>query len=1232
MNATINKKLSRVGLVVAFAAMMVLVLLSPVGWSQTDRASISGTVTDSTGAVVGGVKATVSNSLTGVRYPESTTNAAGIYRVLSLPVGTYSVVFKKDGFETYQQNGITLSVAQNAIVNVALQVGSVNQSIIVTSDAAALETTTATESTTVVGSVIEELPLSIAGGRNAMSFANMAVPTVGGGIVANSQSVSANIMVDGIDADSGIQGSQMPPGLDAVREIQVQTSGIDAASAQTGGGTFQYELKSGSNKFHGSAFGFLTNEALDANTWANNYWLGSCAASSSVSTLQCPSDYRTQYRRQSDRLKDWGVSGGGPLWKKHTFFFGDYERYDQNTMAWVPNAVTVPTTQMLTGDFSQLLTYSGIPSINPNCTAGVPCPTGAYDAGGNPVYYGAIFNPAEPGTVFPGNVIPSAQISAQAQQVIKIYQQDYAPTNTNLLNNYWGFNGDTNLVQNLDAKVDHTFSDKHHVSGSLDWAKSDETTLGNHNNGVLWQKGSSTGGPFADAWSAPYKFANIHLSDSYIVSSNLINNAIIAFNWSDKGDITPQPQGNDFNAKYQLFPNIFYGSTLGINQSAIGQDFNDNIRWQQIRLKDSASWVHGRHILNVGVEGISYNALGEFPGGITNYTFSSAVGLPQSLANNSSLAGYLGYGLANMMLGEAATASQGVTQGDHTTRKAFDIYGEDEIKVTSKLTADVSLRWDVNGPLHEKNGLWSNWNPALQNSSWPGLLGSWQYLSNSSQSFETDEDYHLFSPHAGVAYQLSHNLVVRGAWGLFYVPLGQNSWGGIPYATMASSCFECFGSNQTAPPASNIDADFNWDQSIYPGIYQAPEKNPNGNFGGWGMAVYLTPDQLKLAHTQNWNLGVEYGVDKYTVVDIRYTGNTGVNLHDGSLYPQNYPTWSKYQPLLMSGHAGDWISNQNAAVAAGVPWYPFLTQSVGGYGGYSGEESIAPFPQVASGGPLLVAGYPHGSSGFNALIAEVKKRSGGRLSMDLSYTLSRAVQNVSNYMNSTNGGNMTDGWETTSPFQDPYSYQQFKKLISPNDMRHQVKGYVSYNLPFGRNGLWLQGSRALDYVVGGWTVSGDLNYHSGQPMPAVHAANAYPGWSQTFANLSSDPHALSNHFKHLDLANLNDSSNQFFSPSAFTDQTLNTTNALYGTLGNQLPYNSQWRQWAYYNEDGAVVKHFGFAGDSRFKLSVRAEFFDLLNRHHWNTPNNYSVTEAYFGQVTGVYGNRTGQAGVRLEW
>ncbi len=123
--------------------------------------------------------------------------------------------------------------------------------------------------------------------------------------------------VDGVSADSGIQGIVNAPGMDSIDQFQVQTSGISAASSQTGGGELMYELKSGTNSLHGSAFGLLANEDLNANDWATNYFLAQCAPGDNACAAP--------YARPMFRYYDWGFSAGGPIWKKHTFIFGSYD-------------------------------------------------------------------------------------------------------------------------------------------------------------------------------------------------------------------------------------------------------------------------------------------------------------------------------------------------------------------------------------------------------------------------------------------------------------------------------------------------------------------------------------------------------------------------------------------------------------------------------------------------------------------------------------------------------------------------------------------------------------------------------------------------------------------------------------------------------------------------------------------------------------------------------------------
>jgi hypothetical protein len=255
-------------------------------------------------------------------------------------------------------------------------------------------------------------------------------------------------------------------------------------------------------------------------------------------------------------------------------------------------------------------------------------------------------------------------------------------------------------------------------------------------------------------------------------------------------------------------------------------------------------------------------------------------------------------------------------------------------------------------------------------------------------------------------------------------------------------------------------------------------------------------------------------------------------------------------------------------------------------------------------------------SAYRALIAEIETRSFYGITTDVNYTLSRAEGNVSD------GGAYQEGPGTANT-QNPYDPQMRAHDVLDYNMTHQLKGYVDYTAPFGRGGRWLSNSRILDYIVGGWTIGTALHYNSGTPFSAIASTNDYPGWRAVFANLNPGV-SLHNPFKRLDLANLNDSSNTFFNPAAFS-------NPAYGQFGNQSTLYSSLTNWAYYSEDASIIKGHNFGPDGRIHASLRAQFFDVLNRHHWGGPDTV-INSPTFGQVTGVSGYRYGQVGARVEW
>src|SRR6516225_8175533 len=313
-------------------------------WAQANRATITGTVTDSSGAPMAGVQVTATNL--GTDIPASTvTNTDGIYTIPNLFPGTYSLEFKKDGFKPLKYSSITLESTQIAQINAALQLGDVTETVTVTTDAPVLDRESAAIGTNMKGSVVTDLPLSIYnGGRFVENFAVALTPGYSpysspyGAVVNGSQWFTKDYTIDGTSGTSSIRGDSMEtgPSMEAVQEVQAQTSGIDSASAITNGGVMSFSLKSGTNKFHGSLFGYGANEFLDANSWTNDL---------------------TGAPKSKRRAWDYGASIGGPIRKDKLFFFGAFERYTQVDfkLGGFSSSTTVPTTKMLAGDFSELL-------------------------------------------------------------------------------------------------------------------------------------------------------------------------------------------------------------------------------------------------------------------------------------------------------------------------------------------------------------------------------------------------------------------------------------------------------------------------------------------------------------------------------------------------------------------------------------------------------------------------------------------------------------------------------------------------------------------------------------------------------------------------------------------------------------------------------------------------------------------------------------------------------------
>jgi len=1176
----------------------ILQLFSIGLWAQSNRATITGTVTDPTGAVIADVEAVATNIDTGVAT-KAQSNEVGIYSILNLPPGTYSVLFSKRGFRSVDYPRVSLIVAQVAQLNVSLPIGALSESVTVTTEAPVVDRESSTIGTNMKGDIVGDLPLNVYGGRHIETFAVKITPGYSPisdpylSVINGNQGFTKDFTVDGTSATAQIQGDSMEvgPAMEAVEEVHAITTGIDAKNGTTNGGVMMFNLKSGTNQFHGSAMLIGHNELLDANTWDNGHLMDSCQAATPGSPA-CD-----QYRKPKARFWDYAFSGGGPIIKNKTFIFGAFERYQQSDFtlgSFVNNGATVPTAAFLNGNFGALLDTSTLLGT---------------DVHGNPIYKGAIFNPNDPGAVFPGNVMDPSLFSEMSKKIIAIYQKDYTPESSATYNNNRlpASNSPSQTPNQIVIKVDHNLRDADRLSGSWIYNHRPRTLV--DSNGV-WSPGSTDGGPLANARYQMVKGNEFRVSESHMFSPTLLNVFNATYNWYWNGSIPtigtnwPQQLGlGDTGATN--FPRVQYGDAVnGIKETDIGNTWQGHYIGDTLILGNQVTWNKGRHTFNFGGDFRAMQINSHAGSGALTFQFS-----PNDTGNpTASYANQVGFGFASMLLGKVQAASASTPFDLYGRRKAMSLFAQDDYKVMRKLTLNLGLRWDINFPFHEKYGNWANFNlnaidPTLHI---PGMI---EYAKNGSDSFERQRSWDNFGPQIGFAYNPWPKVVFRGSYGLLYVPIGTQYWNGVPYGFAP----QIRGMNQVTQP-------FNWDGG-YPGVYVPGKKLDTLTAASLFPVASIDPRSLEVGYTHNFNFGVQYELTRSMKLEVGYIANRGHRLQDGAL-TYNEPSPATFFNLVNSGHLWDYVSDPASAAAAGVP-YPYP-----GFSAWS-WAAIAPYPQVAAATStmwyypsLYVVNPPLGQSYYDSLVVQAVKRFGRGLAMDVSYTLSQIKGN-----SYTNFG---ESWNVGS-IQDYTNLGEAAQTLSPYDQKNVVKGYVSYDLPFGRGHSWLGNSgRFVNGLVGGWNISSIVLYATGKPL-SFTSSNYYgwANWASTYVNYDLTGYSGSqfdgSQYVPPSSANPLGSGNRYFPVSVATDP-------VYGQLGKGPARIGELRGFGTANEDVSLSKRFNFGPSERFRLAFRVDFYNIFNRHQFTDPVTTTNSES-FGLVQGIASDpRKGQFGVRFEW
>ena len=1200
-----------------FAFLFLFFLMSgALVWGQVNRATITGTVTDSTGAVVPNVEITVTNL--GTNVPTKTvSNQEGIYVVPNLFPGRYSVVFKKEGFEILSHPAITLESTQVARIDGELKVGSLSQSVTVTTEAPVLDLERASEGTNLNGKVVTDLPLGIyGGGRDVEQFAIAATPGYSpysssyGAVINGGQWFTKDYTVDGTSGTAAVQGNsvQNGPSMEAVQELQAQTSGLDAQSSITGGGVISLNLKSGTNQFHGSSFLYGVNELFNANTWTNN-------------ALGEPKSKR--------RAWDYGFSAGGPIVRDKTFFFGAFERFVQTDFRLSGTANTVPTEAFLNGDFSALLGDTlcdgGENGVGPCGTVG-GTPFTVQDNAGNTLsaQEGMIFDPLT-GNQFTDNAIPADRFSSVSQKIVDIFRSSYKPQFGGIQSNSRGLlsNVPSQTANQFVVKIDHVLREQDRLSGSWIYNRKPRVLV---DGGGLWQAGSSDGGPLSAARDNFFRSHQWRVTESHTFSPTLLNVLNFTYNYDWQGDI-PSAAGNwseqlgfgDTGA--DNFPLINFGSAEAgknsFNETYIGNRWQGNFAGATIRTGDTVTWTKGKHSFSFGGDFLARQLNSRAGSGALGFNFQNNVtGAPSQPYGD-----YVGWGFATFLLGEVSNADQTTAFNLYGRRKSLALFAQDSYKVTPKLTVNLGLRWDYNFRFHEKYGHWANFDLQAIDPNF-GVPGTIVFAKDGSDSFEKKEYAANFGPQIGIAYSPWKKFVFRGAFNMIYNPPGIDFFQGVPNGFAPG--FK--GTNQV------IDG-FNWD-SGYPGVFVPGNKDVNA-FNQFPI-VSVDPRSLRVGYSNAFNLGVQYELMRDMRVAASYIGNRGHRLTDTSLAWNQGPTATFLRLVGQYPDMNAWnypVCSQADADSFGIA-YP--------YNGFCGTalEAIAPYPQVANAfwnpytyagwyyPSLLYVGLPLGQSYYNSFVVDVVKRTGRGLTMDMSYTWSRQESNTFSAQQSGNS--------YYTAVQDFDHFGESAHNVTGYDLTHIVKGYVSYELPFGKGRHWLSNqNRWVNGALGGWNMTWLLRYNTGQPFQ-VGARNPYwPMWGNIYPNFDlSNYHGPlgTDHFVFLPPDYQGEiPAGNFYMPTNVA------SNPPAGQFGKGPATNGDLRCPASKNEDVSLLKYFRMGSDGQYSLSVRAEFYNVFNRHEYYVNgcagSRSSIGSSDFGQILGVFDQpRSGQFGIRFEF
>ena len=1130
--------------------------------AQSPTGTISGVITDASGAALPGTDVVVTEVSTNVSHTLKTDEQGRYTLPFTLP-GTYKISVTVVGFQPQTQTGVHVQVAETSIADFHLTVGQSNQAVEVSADVQTLDTETSNLADTIPQRFVLDLPDN---GRNPFDFAALApsVSTLGGAStphIGGSRNGNNEQLIDGMtnilpENNVGNNESAYTPVVDSIQEVNVQTSVLEAQYGRFSGGIISLITKGGSNQFHGTGFEFLNTQALNANSFA----------APGGSTKAASHRYQT------------GGTFSGPLRKDKTFFFVDFEDQRQAAATSITSSIPQNLSAYLNGDFSSLLTGNPATSVqlyNPF--------TVHSDGSGNYV--------RDP---FTNNQIPKALLNPIAEKVLSYYPTpqatgsdfgDFTETGTNT-NNYYHF--DTRVDQQWTTKW-HSFVRFSHFAGSntylQDYGNSSPASPGGYNgpsNGTAYSLSFDNTVTFTPTLTGEFRYGFSKATSVRTAYSQGFDPTTLGF----PADVKGEAQLNALVFPHFSFSNGYSDiGTLGyvpLQENPLAHDVNASL----IKILGSHSIQVGGEFRYLDLNFYQYT----YPGGTYSSDNSWTQYNPQSSNSADPAAAALGTTggnpFASFLLG--LPSSGDITNDPHTIQNSQYIaaYVQDNWKASRQLTLNYGLRWDVEIPRTEESNQLSYWNstaasplgsvtpaPGVDCPACSALKGSMVVVNQPNSQYGRHQgptQWKDFGPRFGFAYSPGTKVVIRGGFGLVFQPGAMQAAGtsGSPgiEGFNAQTNFSPSFNNQDSAPVATIS-------NPYPTGYQTPPALnatckasltclANIDLGNGVSQSFFT--SYRNPYTEQYNLAVQVQLPFQIKSEVAYLGNRGVFLIDGDPGVPEDQLPTSYASL--GGALLQQVPNPFYGVIT-TPGSPLAQPTI------AANQLLRKWPQYNG-----VSAYrkPGASSNYNAFTIRVDRQFGHGVNFTNSFTGSKAMDDSASSVTYLGPAGATYA-NQYNPIGE-YS-------LSPFDTSRIYTASLVWDLPFGQGQLVGNHIRKLaDLFVGGWQLNSIFSYSNGTPFLVPEVENGTT--ESALLTFAQRPSLVGN--------------------PVGPNHTLNAAAFAYPapyTIGDAPRVISGVRNPSANDLDASLIKNTRWGDGNRFNAQFRLEAFNTLNHENLGSLN-----------------------------